>query len=95
MLVKLCEKIITIADTEDLTWEDKYSLIFREKYTSVLYNAFSELNIKFEYDDPDTDYQEDVLAFSNALKENLNRFTNIMNYVKLSTELETKIENIL
>ncbi len=28
-----------------------------------------ELNIRFDYYDPDTSYEEDALAFSNALNE--------------------------
>lgn len=95
MLVELCNKIIEISEDNDLTWEDKYGLIFRTQYTDIFYDMLTEINIKFEYDDPDADYEEDVEAFIYALKENLNRFTSIMKYVKFSDELLEKTNKIL
>ena len=44
----------------DLEWEEKYDMIFSE-----------EISRKFslDYYDPDTSYEEDVMAFMNALDE--------------------------
>lgn len=46
--------------TSDLEWEEKYDMIFSE-----------EISRKFslDYYDPDTSYEEDVMAFMNALDE--------------------------
>lgn len=95
MLVELCQKLIEIGTTDELDYQDKYALLFREQYTDLLHKVFTELNIKFEYNDPDTDYQEDVEAFVNALKDNLPRFTYISKHVKLSDKLVEEIKREL
>lgn len=43
-----------------LSWEEKYDKIFSEEISQ---------QFSFEYYDPDTSYQEDVMAFMNALDE--------------------------
>lgn len=44
----------------DLDWEEKYDMIFSEEIS----RRFS-----LDYYDPDTSYEEDVIAFMNALGE--------------------------
>ena len=95
MLYQLCEKLISIAETNDLNYEDKYAIIFSPKFSQLFYNILEELNIKFEYYDPDSTYDEDVLAFSNALKDNLERFRLISQHVKISNELENKVRELI
>ena len=51
-----------------MSWEDKYDLIFNQNCSRKVFAAFSELNLRFDYYDPDADYEDDVLAFANALK---------------------------
>jgi hypothetical protein len=48
----------------DLEWEEKYDMIFSE-----------EVSRKFslDYYDPDTSYEEDVMAFMNALDEHMRK----------------------
>jgi hypothetical protein len=48
----------------DLEWEEKYDMIFSE-----------EVSRKFSlsYYDPDTSYEEDVMAFMNALDEHMRK----------------------
>ncbi len=95
MLDKLCEKIIEIADTPEITYDDKYAIIFSDKYSKVFYATLKELNIRFEYLDPDSSYEEDVIAFRNALADNLERFTGILKYVKLTKVVQDSITEIL
>lgn len=44
----------------DMTWEQKYDLIFSEEISSQVY---------FDYYDPDCGYEDDVIAFMGAFKE--------------------------
>jgi len=44
----------------DLDWEEKYDIIFSEEISS---------KFSLKYCDPDTSYEEDVLAFMDALDE--------------------------
>lgn len=44
----------------DLDWNTKYDLIF---------SADVSRKVKFEYYDPDTDYEDDVKAFMNGFDE--------------------------
>lgn len=67
-LINLNEKVQRLI-TEDINWEIKYDLIFSENVSRKVFNLMKELNIRFDYYDPDTSYEEDSLAFSNALNE--------------------------
>lgn len=67
-LINLNEKVQRLI-TEDINWEIKYDLIFSENVSKKVFNLMKELNIRFDYYDPDTSYEEDALAFSNALNE--------------------------
>lgn len=44
----------------DLGWQEKYDMIFSEE----IFSKFS-----LDYYDPDCDYEDDVMAFMNALDE--------------------------
>lgn len=95
MLYQLCQNIISIAESKDLEYEDKYALIFSPRYSKLFYEVLEELNIKFEYYDPDSSYEEDVNAYCSALKDNLERFKTISSIVKISPELVRKINEII
>lgn len=64
-------KFITLskeADTialSDLDWELKYNLIFSDDISREMYN----LDLVPEYYDPDSSYEDDVLAFVRAVTE--------------------------
>ena len=51
----------------DMSWEAKYDLIFSPEISQKV----SELARGFDYYDPDTTYEEDVMAFFNSFKEYL------------------------
>ena len=44
----------------DLEWEDKYDMIFSDEISK---------KVNFNWYDPDTSYEEDVLAFMSAFDE--------------------------
>lgn len=47
-----------------IEWETKFDLIFSD----IISKKISELGILFEWCDPDTSYEDDVLAYYNAVK---------------------------
>ena len=51
----------------DMSWEEKYDLIF----SSEISQKVCKLARGFDYYDPDTTYEEDVMAFFNSFKEYL------------------------
>lgn len=63
-------KRITHSDLDD---KMKYELIFSKNISDKISFLFDRLNIQFDYYDPDTSYEEDVLAFHYALQEQLEK----------------------
>lgn len=57
-------------DYADL-WEEAYDTIFSDKVSHRVWDAFEKLKVHFEYYDPDMGYDDDVLAFYNAVKDKL------------------------
>ncbi len=55
----------------NISWDDKYDLIFNPRCSRKVFAAFRELNLRFEYYDPDSDYEDDVRAFANAFEERM------------------------
>jgi hypothetical protein len=55
----------------DMPWKDKYDLIFADRRSGVVYSAFAQLNLSFEWPDPDLDYEDDARAFAHALDERM------------------------
>ena len=69
-LQKLNKKANEIYDDDELTWEEKYDLIFSEKISRKVHSL-----ITLDYYDPDTSYQEDVSAFVCAFNEKMQSTT--------------------
>ena len=65
-LQKLNKKANEIYDDDELTWEEKYDLIFSEKLSRKVHAL-----ITLDYYDPDTSYEEDVSAFVSAFNERM------------------------
>jgi hypothetical protein len=59
-LNELLEECNRIVDS-DMSWEDKYDAIFSDRISK---RVFSLLHL--DYCDPDTTYEEDVMAFVDA-----------------------------
>lgn len=70
-LINLNEKVQKLVNQEDVDWELKFDLIFSPEISRRIFQIFDELNISFDYYDPDTSYEEDVLALSTALEEKM------------------------
>ena len=51
----------------DLSWEEKYDMIFCEEISKKA----KKLSPSFDWYDPDTTYEEDVMAFFNSFTEYL------------------------
>lgn len=56
----------------NLSWETKYSLIFSKHISCQVFDLIS-----LDYYDPDTSYQEDVMAFMNAFDEAMGSKVNV------------------
>lgn len=61
---KIFEKAKRIVLANDLSWEEKYHLIFSKDISH---------HFDLDYYDPDTSYQEDTLAFMTALIDYMER----------------------
>ncbi len=55
----------------NLTWTEKYNKIFSDEL-SVKMNEL----LKFDYYDPDMDYEDDVIAYVSSLSEAVQKFNN-------------------
>lgn len=58
----LYQRALRIFEGRNLTWEEKYELIFSDSISK---------QVRFEYYDPDTNYQEDVTAFMEGFKRHM------------------------
>lgn len=54
-------------DEEEVNWELKYDLIFSEEVSRKVFSLIREIGTSLEYYDPDSSYEEDLRAFSEAL----------------------------
>lgn len=64
-LLKIFFAMEMIVESEQYSWEEKYDLIFSEDISRL----FLSLARDFSPYDPDTSYQDDVMAFYNQTKE--------------------------
>jgi hypothetical protein len=62
--ISLADKAVAICDS-NASWKTKYELVFSPEISQAIYETNVELN---DYYDPDTTYQEDVMAFVSAVK---------------------------
>lgn len=56
----------------DLSWVEKYNLIFSKDLSNEVYKL-----IEFNYYDPDMDYEDDVIAFVKAFNDMLKEIKQI------------------
>jgi hypothetical protein len=76
-LVILNKKIQQLIKEKEVSWEVKYNLIFSKEIFRRIFDLFKELNLTFEYYDPDTSYEEDLTAFAFALEEKMQELSKI------------------
>lgn len=55
----------------DMPWETKYKLIFSKNISRRFNELIEEINEHFSYYDPDSDYDDDVIAFMSAMNEKI------------------------
>lgn len=55
----------------DMSWETKYKLIFSKNISRRFNELIEESNESFSYYDPDSDYDDDVIAFISAMNEKI------------------------
>lgn len=53
----------------DAAWESAYEQIFSDDVALALASIFNALTWRFDYCDPDTTYEDDVVAYVTALRE--------------------------
>lgn len=68
-IIKINDNVNDIVSNADLEWEEKYELIFSEKISKKVFEL-----INLDYYDPDTTYEEDVMAFAYELNNWINDF---------------------
>jgi hypothetical protein len=56
------------AKSDPDSWKMAYDLVFSKDCSQRAYTLLKDLNISFDYYDPDTSYEEDIEAFARALK---------------------------
>lgn len=56
---------------ENLSWQSKFELVFSPNYSRKFMDLIKELNLSFDYYDPDCDYVDDVLAFISAMNNTM------------------------
>lgn len=76
-LLILDEKVQRLMDEKEVDWETKFDLIFSKHVSRRIFSLFKELNINFDYYDPDGSYEEDVKAFRSALDEKMKDLSKI------------------
>lgn len=55
----------------DIPWKTKYKLIFSKNISRRFNELIEEINEHFSYYDPDSDYDDDVIAFMSAMNEKI------------------------
>lgn len=73
-LAALCDLTCVIAEAAEKSeqadpWKDAYSLVFSDELSGRIFAMQSELRVGFTFNDPDSSYRGDVMAFVAAVKE--------------------------
>lgn len=69
--LKILQKKANEIYNSDILWETKYKLIFSKNISSRFNELIEEINEHFSYYDPDSDYEDDVIAFMSAMNEKI------------------------
>ena len=64
---ELFQLMKSIIENPNLDWDEKYNFIFSEHISKQIFKALPD----FSYYDPDSGYQDDVMAFYLAVKDEL------------------------
>ena len=58
-------------------WDSVFGLVFNEDTSTAAFAALKSINNSLDYYDPDTSYEEDIMAFANALNEKVTSLQNL------------------
>lgn len=72
----------TIVEADDLTWEEKYDLIFSDELSGKCFDIAKKLDDKIDYYDPDTTYEKDVMAFVEAIRDYDTKYQRLSKYME-------------
>jgi len=72
----------------DVTWELKYGIVFSKKVSAKIFSGMKDIGLSTDYYDPDTSYDEDVLAYKNFLEETLGDIDEILVAIEPTEEQE-------
>lgn len=73
-----CKAVMRITANDKLTWEQKYSLIFSQNMSGLIFQLVHELGLEDHYYDPDITYEADVIAFAKYSEERLTAATELL-----------------
>lgn len=76
------ERANRIIAAENLSWEEKYDLIFCKELSIKCFEIAKSLGEKIDYYDPDTSYQEDAEAFISAVNEYIAKYQRLSRYME-------------
>lgn len=76
-LVNINNKVQRLVNEEEVDWEMKYDTIFSPNISRKVFALMKQLNVNFDYYDPDTSYEEDVRAFTDALDNKVEELAKI------------------
>lgn len=74
LFIQLAEKAVAIRNS-GRAWEEKYDMIFSEQISKKI----AATDVRIDYYDPDTSYEEDVNAYVNALIEKVEYLKGLKN----------------
>lgn len=71
----IVKELTEMVASDSLTWEEKYDEVFGGEIGNRIQEVLSSLEIRMNYYDPDSGYDDDVRAYCSALEtlvENIN-----------------------
>lgn len=63
-IIELSKRARFIANSKNITWKSKFDLVFSESISRRVFHLYPD----FKYYDPDTSYEDDVMAFVISLE---------------------------
>lgn len=71
-----------IIEATDLSWKEKYDLIFCDELSGKCFDLAKKLGEKIDYYDPDTTYEKDVMAFVEAIRAYDTKYQRLSKYME-------------
>jgi len=76
------ERANRIFVADDLSWEEKYDLIFCPDLSTKCFELAKKIGEKLDYYNPDASYEEDVTAFISAAREYIAKWERLSHYME-------------